>query len=327
MTLRRRRAAAQLLDGGARSPVAAVAHLLAVQAQDPRAARLALRARGAAERAADVDAALAQRALVVTWLFRGTLHLVTAEDYPWLHALAGDAALTTIRRRLPQLGVSEPAAERALQALERALSDEGPLDRPALAERMGVEGQAVPHLLALAASRGLTVQGPGGAFVLVRDWLGAPRAAPDRDAALGELARRYLRGHGPASDADLAAWSGLGLRAARAGLSAIAGELVEDGGLVDLAGRGGAERSPARLLPAFDPYLLGWKDRGFALDPAHARVVHPGGGMVRATAVVDGEVVGTWTAPGGRVALEPFGSLSGAVESALAAEAATVERF
>ena len=57
--LRRRRAAAQLLAGGTRAPARRVAHLLAVQAQDLRAARLALRARGAAGRAADVDAALA----------------------------------------------------------------------------------------------------------------------------------------------------------------------------------------------------------------------------------------------------------------------------
>ena len=83
-------------------------------------------------------------------------------------------------------------------------------------------------------------------------------------------------------------------------------------------------RSPPRLLPAFDPYLLGWKDRGFAVAPEHARRVHPGGGIVRATAVADGLVVGTWTMPGGKVVLEPFGAIG---EDAFAADAAAVEAF
>jgi hypothetical protein len=323
--LPRRRAAAQRLGAADGPPAATVAHLLAVQAQDLRAARLALRARGAAARAADVDAALAEdRSVVITWLMRGTLHLVAREDLPWLHALTAGQTAATTRRRLPQLGVGEAAAERAVAAIERALADEGPLPRGVLAERIGVEGQAVPHLLALAAARGLIVV-CGERYALTRDWLGAPGApVPDGDTALAELARRYLRGHGPATAPDLATWSGLGLRAARSGLSAIAGELAQDGELVDLADREEPQPSPPRLLPAFDPYLLGWKDRGFAVAPEHARRVHPGGGIVRATAVADGLVVGTWTMPRGKVALEPFGAVR---EDAFAADAAAVAAF
>jgi hypothetical protein len=334
--LRRRRAAAQLLVGkgaapdAAASPRGAVAHLLAVQAQDLRAARLALRARGAASAAAEVDAALGEeRSLVIAWLMRGTLHLVAREDHGWLHALCAGQGEAAGRRRLGQLGVGDP--ERGVRVIERALADEGPLGRPALAERLraaGVraEGQAVPHLLALAARRGTVVRA-GDGFALAEDWLGPVEAPPDRDAALAELARRYLRGHGPATAADVAAWSGVGLRDARAGLAAVADELAADGELVDLAGRTDPAPSPPRLLPAFDPYLLGWKDRSFAVDPAHARRVRPGGGMIRATAVVDGCVVGTWTMPGGRVALEPFGALDAGVEGALAEEGRRIERF
>ena len=82
--------------------------------------------------------------------------------------------------------------------------------------------------------------------MLVRDWLGEPKPV-DRDKALAELARRYLAGHGPASDRDLARWAGLPLRDARAGLSAIAGELEELGdGLVDLTRPPGARASCRR---------------------------------------------------------------------------------
>ena len=86
--LRARRAAAQLLHRPPGADPAAVAGaLLAVQAQDLRAARLALRARAASLTAADVDRALEERTIVVTWLMRGTLHLVRAEDEGWLRML------------------------------------------------------------------------------------------------------------------------------------------------------------------------------------------------------------------------------------------------
>jgi hypothetical protein len=343
--LRRARAAAQLLHRPRAAGVAdVVGRLLAVQAQDLRAARLALRARTAGLRAADVDAALSdERAVLVTWLMRGTLHLVARDDYPWLLGLTAPTRLSTNRRRLAQEGVSPDDAERAVRIVERALADDGPLTRARLAERIAAEGirtegQATPHLLMLAALRGVVVLGPlgedgGHAFALARDWLGtAPPAelgGAERDGALAELARRYLAAHGPAAPADLAAWSGLALRDARAGLKTIASELAEAGDdLVDLAAREPApDAIPARLLAAFDPYLLGWKDRGFAVPARYAERVHPGGGMLRATATVDGRAVGTWSSAAGKPKLEPFGRLPGGARAALATETDDVARF
>jgi Winged helix DNA-binding domain len=338
--LRRARAAAQLLHRPAAGGLAQVVeHLLAVQAQDLRAARLALRARARGLSAASVDAALTdERALVVGWLGRGTLHLVGRDDYPWLLALTAPGRLAGNARRLGQEGVSPDDADRAVAIVERALDDEGPLTRPELAERLAAggirtEGQATPHLLMLAALRGVALLGPlrdgAHAFALARDWLGAAPARVPRDAALAELARRYLRGHGPASAADLAAWAGLPLRDARAGLDAIASELTEGtAGLVDLAARDAPPAAIApRLLPAFDPYLLGWKDRAFAVPAKHARRVHPGGGMLRATATVDGRAVGTWSVAGGSLTLDLFARVSAAARADLQRDAQEVESF
>jgi hypothetical protein len=343
--LRARRAAAQLLSSpGESTPTDIVGRLLAVQAQDLRAARLALRARCAGLTAAEVDRALTvERSLVVAWLSRGTLHLVCREDYPWLLALTAPSRAATSRRRLAQEGVSAADAERAVEVVERALEGEGPLTRSELAERMAArgirtEGQATPHLLMLAALRGIAVLGPvhagTQAFAQAREWLGAASpAGVDREAALAELARRYLAGYGPATAADLAAWAGLPLRDARAGLGSIAGDVDElGGGLVDLAGRAPApDHAPPRLLPAFDPYVLGWKDRTFTVPAEHARRVHPGGGVVRAVATVDGLAVATWSARrrGERLAvdIEPFSPLGTTAVTALQTEAADVARF
>src|SRR3954452_15892831 len=96
------------------APEAVVRQLLAVQAQDERSVRLALRARGAAGR---------PDALVTSWLLRGTLHTVCREDFWWLHALCAPRLEAGNRRRLGQLGVSEAAAERAVRRIVRALGD------------------------------------------------------------------------------------------------------------------------------------------------------------------------------------------------------------
>ena len=109
------RFAAQLLgEERATDAVAVAERLLAVQAQDLRSARLAIRARTGGLSAADVDRALTdERTLVIGWLNRGTLHLVRSEDYWWLHALTTPPLYTGNARRLAQTGVTPDAAERA----------------------------------------------------------------------------------------------------------------------------------------------------------------------------------------------------------------------
>jgi DNA glycosylase AlkZ-like len=319
-----------------KDPVAVAERLLAVQGQDPRGARLAVRARTEGLTAADVDRALSEdRSLLITWLNRGTLHLIRSEDYSLLHALTTPPLLTSSSTRLRQEGVDEAAAERGVETIDRALADEGPLTRAQLCERLdsaGVrtEGQALVHLLFLATLRGISVRGPMAgrehAYVLTRDWLGRQQPV-DRDAALAELARRYLVGHGPAGDRDLARWAGLPLRDARAGLSAIATELVErDDGLVDLAKRPPAQPlPPPRLLGAFDPLLLGWTSREDIVGPHRMLVTN--NGIFRPFALVDGRAVATWRFASGEVTIEHLGKVTKVAAKALEADAGEVERF
>jgi hypothetical protein len=196
----------------------------------------------------------------------------------------------------------------------------------------------------------VAVQGPMAgkehAFALVRDWLGvdqdplAPLPAERREIALAELARGYLRGHGPATEADLARWAGLPLRDARAGPRSIASEIDELAGpagpLLDLLGRSSTpdllNPLPARLLPGFDPCLLGWREREpFVAAPDDARVVPPGGGLFLPTAIVDGTAAATWSLrrQGDRIAvrIDPFRPLGPEDAAALATDAEDVARF
>lgn len=330
------RLTAQGLSGPPLADPAAVAErLLAVQGQDPRGFRLTVRARTKGLNTTHVERALAERELVVTWLNRGTLHLVRGEDYPLLQSLTTPPLLTSSTRRLRQEGVSEAAAERALATIENAIADEGPLTRPQLRERLDgaglrTEGQALIHLFFLAAIRGIVVRGPmvgkQHAYVLVRDWLGEQKPV-DREKALAELARRYLVGHQPATDRDLAKWAGLPLRDARAGLKVIGSKLEEgEGGLVSLAKRPEPEKlPPPRLLGAFDPVLLGWTSREPVLGEHTSLVTR--NGIFHPFAMAHGKAIAKWGFSAGEVKLQPLQSLPAKTVAALKADAADVARF
>jgi hypothetical protein len=332
------RCAAQLLAGNAAASAEEVARrLLAIQAQDPRGARLAVRARSAGLSASDVDAALSQRrSLIVTWLNRGTLHLVCAEDYWWLHPLTTPQLRTGNARRLAQEGVPPDDAERGVATVRAALAADGPMTRAQLRERVAAAGvrteaQAMVHILALATIQGLIVRGPVAgrdqAFVLVQDWLGTAPPPMEREAALGELARRYLAGHAPADDRDLAQWAGIGLREARLGL-ARCGAVQRADGLAELPAdppRAAAALPPPLLLGAFEPLLLGWASRDPIVGP-HRRIVTVNG-LFRPFALAGGRAVATWSIAGGQVALAPFAPLDGQTQAALTTDAADVTRF
>jgi Winged helix DNA-binding domain len=323
-----------------RKPEEVAERLLAIQGQDPRGARLAVRARSEGPVASDVDRALDERRLIVTWVNRGTLHLIRAEDYPLLQALTTPQLWTSCRTRLRQTGVGD-AADRGVETVARALAD-GPRTRSQLRDALEsadvpTAGQALVHVLFYASLHGVCVRGPmvgkEQAFVAVRDWLGddatveRERVDADREAALGELARRYLVGHGPASAADLARWAGITLGAARAGLEQISRLIVDCGGdLVDLRKREQpAPLPPPRLLGAFDPLLLGWTSREPVIG-SHGTLVTTNG-IFRPFALVKGRAVGTWRYAGGKVAIEHLESVTKKAAGQLEADAAAVEAF
>ncbi|MBT2397811.1 DNA glycosylase AlkZ-like family protein [Streptomyces sp. ISL-100] len=156
--------------------------------------------------------------------------------------------------------------------------------------------------------------------MLLDEWLGSTGtpAVTAEDAAV-ELVRRYRAAHGPAAPEDFAAWSGLSVTVARRAWS---------------SGSYEAEAEPAeavgdvRLLPAYDNYLVGYRTRALSVPPGFERLVHPGGGQLRATVIVDGLACATWSRRAGRpVSVTPFEELPAQMRTSLAAEQADVLRF
>jgi uncharacterized protein YcaQ len=347
--LPRLRAAAQLLHrpASARRPAEIARAIAGAQAQDVFAGPLTFRSRSRRLTARDIERARTEeRSLLRTWLMRKTMHLIPTDDAGWMLPLFEPMIERWCRMRLEQLGVPAAAQEKALRTVARALEREGPLTRPEANERVAAAGielntQTRMHIALLSVVSGVACLGPdrGSRTCLVRreDWIGKQERV-EREAALGELARRYLRAFGPATDRDFAYWSGLGLREMRAGLEAIAGELKElrvgDETMLSLRGR--RPRLPAvgqvRMLANFDTYLLGWKDRAFSVTSDHARhVKEGGGGWIRPVIVEDGVVIGGWRSArkGGRIeiSLNLPPSKRSELREALDAEIQDVERF
>jgi hypothetical protein len=341
------RLAAQLLGADrAASPAEAVRWTLALQAQDFAGVKWSVGLRTAGATEGDVEAALDAGHIVRSWPMRGTLHLVAAEDLRWMLELTASRAIASAAQRRAALGITEAEIERARETAIEALSGGRALARSALlgsirAGGVSTAGQRGYHLLWYLAQTGTLVlggaDGRGQAFALLDEWVREPlRLEPDE--ALGELAQRYFASHGPATVADLVRWSGLTVRGVRRGLE-VAGRALTtievEGVGYHLAPETLDAPVPARgvlLLPGFDEYVLGYRDRSAALAPEHSDVIVPGGnGMFKATIVVDGEVVGTWsrkaTSRGVVVGLAPFDVLSAAEHEGLVVAAECYGRF
>jgi Winged helix DNA-binding domain len=308
-----------------------------LQAQDIGAARLGLRARSTAvDEASVVNAIQRERSAVRTWLMRSTVHLVAAEDLRWMAELYGPVMERNHRTRWRNLGITDTVIDTALAHARELLGGRG-LTRHELAAELvarGLElsgdGQAPTHLLAALTARGLTCRGADrgrdATFVLIDDWL--PPAPPPADP-LQELARRYFRAFGPATAADFATWSGLPSGAA---IASIRDELTE----VEFDGRRGWTLGPVdpvrafRLLPMFDNYLLGYRDRTAMLDPGRHPQVYVGG-IIKASVVCDGRVIGIWrldrAARAAAVRVTPFEPFTRRHHDELDRERADVERF
>lgn len=284
-----------------------VSWLGAVQAQDYAGAQWSVGLRLPGSRAEDVDRAIAGRRIVLTWALRGTLHLVAAADVRWMLALLAPRVISGRASRYRQLGLDEGDFSACERVLERALEGGRRLSRRAVlssleAAGISTDGQRGYHLLGRAGLDGVICFGPmegrQQTFVLLDEWV--PRSGPvARETALGQLALRYFASHGPATLQDFAWWSGLTAADARSGIAAAGPDLHREtaGGLVSWRADAVQSRPPASpfavLLPAYDEYILGYRDRTHAIDRRDLGRVRLVNGLALPI-LVDGRVRGTW---------------------------------
>ncbi|GLW12630.1 hypothetical protein Misp01_77580 [Microtetraspora sp. NBRC 13810] len=338
--------------GQATGVAAVVTWLGAMQAQDLASGLWSFGARLPEYTAADVTAALERREALRTWPMRGTIHFVPSRDARWMLELMGVRMLNGAARRREQLGLSEETVAEAMEVLGAALAGGGRLSRSeclaVLADKgIDTSGQRGYHLLWYASQRGQLCLAPNigkeQSFVLLDEWVPDPHR-PERDEALGTIALRYFRGHGPTTRHDFAGWTGLTAADAKRGI-AVAGDALArvtvdgvetylDAALLDTAPPPPGD-DEMLVLPGFDEYLLGYKDRSLMVADEHKAAIIPGNnGVFQSTVVRAGRVVATWKRTLAkslvRIAVQPLVPLHGSdrakVEQAFEHYARFVER-
>ena len=305
LRLRAQHMAGELLD----KPEDVAKHLLAMQAQDYAGGLWSVGLRTKSATASDVEKAIADHKLVRTWPMRGTLHFMHADDVHWMVKLLAPRATAAAKgRRINQLGLSDEVVAEAEHVLRAELKGGKSILRNEVAGLLGenvkginIDNQHTQHLMRNFGERGIICFGPHvgkqPTFVLLDEWIPKTADKP-RPEALKELALRYFASHGPVTLKDFAGWGMIPMNDAKFGLEAAKSELQEeiiDGTAYYLAPGLTPASSQTLLLPGFDEYLLGYKNREAVLEILHANKVVPGGnGMFLATIVDDGHVIGLW---------------------------------
>jgi len=290
------------------------------------------------------DALWRERSLVKTWAMRGTLHVLPASDLPVFFGALGTYTHYLRQGWVNYFGLTREEIDRVSEAVGaalrgRVLTREELAD--AVAKRTGskkagsVLRQGWGVLLKPAAYRGQLcfAEGEGAR---VRFTHPGPVEKREPREALAELVRRYLGAYGPATRDDFALWwLDLSRIQARALIESV------DAARVDLEGtpaylpagvrRPKAQARSVRLLPAFDPYVVGAPRSGGLFPVAHKARIFRSAGWISPTLLVDGHVEGVWRheRKGGRLAvgIEPFGRKSPAVREAANEEAERLASF
>lgn len=328
-----------------KTPAEIVRHMGAIQAQDYASALWAIGLRLPNATLSDIEQTIVSKQIVRTWPMRGTLHFVAPEDIRWMLKLLTPKVITGAASRHRGLNLDESVFGQAADVLVQNLQGGKILTRNeafAVLEGHGIAtaNQRGVHILWTLAQRGLLCYGPHKrkepTFVLLDEWLPAEPEI-SREESLARLAERYFTSHGPATIEDFATWGRLSLTDARAGLQEVENKLVHEkiGDKTYWFAQPSQTRQAANsafLLPGYDEYILGYKDRSDVLAPEHSHKVVPGGnGVFRPIIVVDGQIVGLWqrkiTKKSVTIKFEPFGRLDPAYLSSLEQSAQQYGRF
>ncbi len=317
-----------------------VSWLGAMQGQDYLGTQWAFGLRLPASTQVDIEQAITSGQIMRTWAVRGTLFYVAPADIHWMLGLIAPRQITGNAGRYRELELDEPTLVRSVDLIAKALDGGKHLTRTELldilqAEGIATTGQRGFYMLQRAGLERLVYQGEMRGKDTTFHSLSAGKMLPSDEAA-AELARRYFTSRGPVTLADFAHWSGLPITVARAALEAVKSQLVTetiDGQSYWLSPDAHQQpEKPLYLLPGFDEYILGYKDRSAVLDPAFSDAICPGGnGVFVSTIVSGGRVVGTWKRALKKktveITLEPFRALTGNEMDALTEAAAGYGTF
>jgi Winged helix DNA-binding domain len=290
-----------------RTPAEMVKHFGAVQAQDYLGALWAVGQRVENCTEAIVEQALADRSIVRSWPMRGTLHFVLPEDLRWMLDLLAPRIIHKSKSIIRAAGLTSKHFSKGRTVLEKILAGGKVLDRDEIYTefkkgKLDTADSRGLHILGHLAMEKVICFGPRRGkqqtFVLLDEWI-PPEKSLTKEESMGAIALRYYHGHGPASIHDLAWWTGLTITEATAATDMVIGQLEKitfgdrtmfmQPGLIDIP----TKPVVARLLPAYDEFLISYQDRS-ASETEAIRKLKDLNAIFTSTLILNGSIVGTW---------------------------------
>lgn len=323
MVSRLRLSAQQIENSRFSAPGELVRYMGAIQAQDPVMCKWAVGCRVPGSTEKDVEAALDRGEILRTHVLRPTWHLVSPHDIRWMLELSAPHIKASMRARNKQLELTPSVFAKSHACLEKALGGGEHLTRDVLVNelqrlKIATHDNRAAHLFAEAELDGLICsgisKGKSATYALLSERAPEAKTRP-RDEALAELAHRYFVSHGPATIDDFRWWSGLPAKDSRDALEMakprLAHETVDDTVYWMAPGLSAAPKTGVYLLPAFDEFIISYRDRSAALPAEHHGRAVSVNGLFRPVTVVNGRVTGLWKRLPGKgratLELEPFG--------------------
>jgi len=286
-----------------------VAQLGAVQAQDYAGAKWALGQRLMNATDAAIDTAFNEGKILRTHVMRPTWHFLAPADIRWMLMLTGPRVQAGNAFMYRQTEMDKTVIRKSYGVLEKALQGNTYLTRTELGsafEKAGIvaEGQRLGYFMMSAELDGIICSGPRRGkqftYALLEERV-PPVQVLTRNGALAELVRRYFRTRGPATLHDFTWWSGLTMADAKNGIEMIKSQFVSEA-INDRTYWFSDSKPPARekspiayLLPNYDEYFIGFKDRSAIGDVAkQAGIKGDDPALIAHIIILDGQIVGGW---------------------------------
>ena len=286
----------------------AVRWMGAIQAQDLEMAKWAIGARLPDSTASAVQNAIDRGEIIRTHLLRPTWHLVSAEDVRWILELTAPHISASLNAAHKTMGLTARVVSRSNVLIEKSLIGGRHLTREELQAvfrkaRIPAGGYRWHHLLLRAELESLICSGPakGGkpTYALLDERVpGGNRLT--RDGSLEELAERYFTSRSAATLEDFMWWSGLPAAAARRALEMVESKFVSTvvGSRTYWVADGRTRHVPGKesvhVLPAYDEFIISYRDRSASLPAGRYANVVSSNGIFRPVVVKGGQVVGLW---------------------------------
>ncbi|MFB9077923.1 winged helix DNA-binding domain-containing protein [Flavobacterium procerum] len=289
------------------SPEEIVKHFGAMQAQDYAMSKWAVGSRcDASER--EIEEAINSGKIIRTHILRPTWHLVAAEDIYWMLDLSGPQVKRLFASLAKEHGYDEKKLDQVNSAIEKLLSGNNHLTRDEIMQELNIQknaGDLSPVIVMMNAELdGLVcngkMKGKQITYALLEERVSKPKTQLTKEEALAKLAQRYFESHGPATAADFSHWSGFSVTNCKSAINTIKLQLsritIDNQEYWFGKNHSGLDnfRESVHFLPAFDEFLISYKNRESSISLEHQSKVFTKNGIFKPVILENGKVIGTW---------------------------------